>query len=92
MHVDYVRVYQREGETNVGCNPTNYPTTDYINNHINAYTSAFLLRHSLSDSDVYFVSRPELDALDRWADGRRVHETEKQLGTSLHSLFAFLID
>lgn len=48
MHVDYVRVYQREGETNVGCNPTNYPTTDYINNHINAYTSAFLHLSSLA--------------------------------------------
>ncbi|KAJ7673564.1 beta-glucan synthesis-associated [Mycena olivaceomarginata] len=33
MLVDYVRVYQRDGETNIGCNPPDYPTADYINNH-----------------------------------------------------------
>jgi len=37
MLVDYVRVYQRTGSTNVGCNPKAYPTTDYINNHLEAY-------------------------------------------------------
>lgn len=32
MLIDYVRVYQRRGIKNgVGCNPPNYPTTDYIN-------------------------------------------------------------
>ncbi|KAF8194222.1 beta-glucan synthesis-associated protein [Pholiota molesta] len=40
MLVDYVRVYQRRGIKNgVGCNPPNYPTTDYINKHMNAYTN-----------------------------------------------------
>ncbi|KAF9481170.1 beta-glucan synthesis-associated [Pholiota conissans] len=40
MFVDYVRVYQRRGIKNgVGCNPPNYPTTDYINKHMNAYTN-----------------------------------------------------
>ncbi|KAJ7752819.1 beta-glucan synthesis-associated [Mycena maculata] len=38
MLVDYVRVYQRDGETNIGCDPSDYPTTDYINNHYSAYT------------------------------------------------------
>ncbi|KAJ7437784.1 beta-glucan synthesis-associated [Mycena galericulata] len=42
MLIDYVRVYQRDGETNIGCNPPDYPTTDYINNHYSAYTSASL--------------------------------------------------
>ncbi|KAK7054157.1 beta-glucan synthesis-associated protein-domain-containing protein [Favolaschia claudopus] len=37
MLIDYVRVYQRDGETNVGCNPPDYPTEDYINNHFVAY-------------------------------------------------------
>jgi hypothetical protein len=37
MLVDYVRVYQRKGSTNVGCNPKAYPTADYINNHLQAY-------------------------------------------------------
>lgn len=39
MLIDYVRVYQRKGHTNVGCNPKDYPTTDYINKHLDAYTS-----------------------------------------------------
>lgn len=37
MLVDYVRVYQRKGSTNVGCSPSGYPTADYINNHADAY-------------------------------------------------------
>jgi hypothetical protein len=50
MLVDYVRVYQRDGETNIGCNPPDYPTTDYINQHYAAYSSAsrFLLCPPLS--------------------------------------------
>ncbi|EKM53338.1 glycoside hydrolase family 16 protein [Phanerochaete carnosa HHB-10118-sp] len=39
MLVDYVRVYQRKGQTNIGCDPPGYPTTDYINNHMEAYTN-----------------------------------------------------
>ncbi|KIP01971.1 glycoside hydrolase family 16 protein [Phlebiopsis gigantea 11061_1 CR5-6] len=39
MQVDYVRVYQRKDQTNVGCNPSRYPTTDYINNHMEAYAN-----------------------------------------------------
>lgn len=41
MRIDYVRVYQRTGESNVGCNPDRFPTTDYINNHLEAYTSTY---------------------------------------------------
>ncbi|KAG8980166.1 hypothetical protein FRB90_007787 [Tulasnella sp. 427] len=39
MYVDYVRVYQRKGYENLGCDPKDYPTADYINRHINAYTN-----------------------------------------------------
>lgn len=39
LRFDYVRVYQRKGSTNVGCDPAGYPTMEYINNHIDAYTS-----------------------------------------------------
>ncbi|EJD47628.1 beta-glucan synthesis-associated [Auricularia subglabra TFB-10046 SS5] len=39
MYVDYVRVYQRDGEDNIGCEPKNFPMQDYINKHINAYTN-----------------------------------------------------
>ncbi|KIJ60820.1 glycoside hydrolase family 16 protein [Hydnomerulius pinastri MD-312] len=37
MRVDYVRVYQRKGQTNVGCSPPDFPTEDYINRHMDAY-------------------------------------------------------
>ena len=41
MLVDYVRVYQRQGSTNVGCDPKGYPTADYITAHLEAYQSEF---------------------------------------------------
>ena len=43
MLVDYVRVYQRTGETNIGCDPSDYPTADYIQRHPDTYGSKFLL-------------------------------------------------
>jgi hypothetical protein len=43
MKVDYVRVYQRKGQTNTGCSPKNYPTADYIQNHLRAFTGAFII-------------------------------------------------
>ena len=41
MLIDYVRVYQRQGHTNFGCDPNDRPTAGYINDHLDAYTSAF---------------------------------------------------
>lgn len=37
MLIDYVRVYQRKGSENIGCDPKDYPTQDYINRHLDAY-------------------------------------------------------
>ncbi|PLW11627.1 hypothetical protein PCANC_05828 [Puccinia coronata f. sp. avenae] len=37
--VDYVRVYQKKGQENVGCSPKDFPTESYINEHLNAYTN-----------------------------------------------------
>ena len=42
MQVDYVRVYQRAGQTNIGCDPPDYPTKKYIDDHPEAYSSAYL--------------------------------------------------
>ncbi|KAH9819192.1 family 16 glycoside hydrolase [Melampsora americana] len=39
MLIDYVRVYQSKGQENIGCSPSQYPTEDYINKHINAYSN-----------------------------------------------------
>ncbi|KAK1221780.1 hypothetical protein PQX77_015398 [Marasmius sp. AFHP31] len=38
MTFDYVRIYQRKGHTNIGCNPKDYPTSDYIGLHMDQYT------------------------------------------------------
>lgn len=40
MHVDYVRVYQRKGHSNMGCDPKDFPTADYINRQFDAYEGA----------------------------------------------------
>lgn len=37
MSIDYVRVYQDPSKISVTCDPENYPTFDYIQNHLNAY-------------------------------------------------------
>ncbi|QRW07225.1 glycoside hydrolase family 16 protein [Ceratobasidium sp. AG-Ba] len=39
MLVDWVRVYQPRGERNIGCSPPDYPTEEYINTYIEAYTN-----------------------------------------------------
>jgi len=39
MLIDYVRVYQRDGQENWGCDPGDHPTTQYIEDHIDAYTN-----------------------------------------------------
>ncbi|CAO1623221.1 unnamed protein product [Parajaminaea phylloscopi] len=42
MSVDWIRVYQKKGQQNVGCDPADYPTADYIKRHMRAYTDANL--------------------------------------------------
>lgn len=39
MVIDYVRVYQRTDSQNIGCDPPDYPTMDYISRHQEAYTN-----------------------------------------------------
>ena len=34
MLVEYTRVYQWKGQTNIGCDPPNYPTVKYIQDHL----------------------------------------------------------
>jgi hypothetical protein len=83
MLVDYVRVYQREGQTNIGCNPPGYPTTDYISNHPEAYNSlscshrgiSFMLAYSL------FSCRSAVVVLDIWTRWRELYAPEELAGT-----------
>ncbi|ESK91106.1 glycoside hydrolase family 16 protein [Moniliophthora roreri MCA 2997] len=39
MKFDYIRIYQRQGHTNVGCDPPDYPTSQYIKDHQDQYTN-----------------------------------------------------
>ncbi|KAG8885362.1 hypothetical protein FRB97_001437 [Tulasnella sp. 331] len=39
MSVDYIRVYQDPKNINIGCDPAAFPTADYINNNLEAYTN-----------------------------------------------------
>ncbi|EJD00930.1 beta-glucan synthesis-associated [Fomitiporia mediterranea MF3/22] len=39
MLVDYIRIYQKKGQENIGCDPRGFPTADYINTYIEAYTN-----------------------------------------------------
>ncbi|KAF8737934.1 hypothetical protein AX14_012116 [Amanita brunnescens Koide BX004] len=39
LRIDYVRVYQKPNAINIGCDPKSFPTADYINRHIEAYTN-----------------------------------------------------
>ncbi|KAF3904738.1 hypothetical protein ABW20_dc0100930 [Dactylellina cionopaga] len=39
MYIDYVRIYQPEGDEMITCDPPGYPTTEYIQKHLNAYTN-----------------------------------------------------
>ncbi|CDO74392.1 Glycoside Hydrolase Family 16 protein [Trametes cinnabarina] len=51
MQIDYVRVYQRKGATNIGCDPPDYPTADYINAHQEAYSNPNLTYWSQTGPD-----------------------------------------
>ena len=39
MHIDYVRIYQKSGQTSITCDPPGYPTTEFIANHGEAYNN-----------------------------------------------------
>ncbi|CAE7232687.1 unnamed protein product [Rhizoctonia solani] len=39
MLVDWIRVYQPKDSHNIGCDPPDFPTRDYINTYIEAYTN-----------------------------------------------------
>lgn len=39
MYIDYVRVYQRSDAPGIGCDPSNRPTANYIQSHLNAYSN-----------------------------------------------------
>lgn len=44
MRVDYIRVYQPKNAINYGCNPTDFPTADYINQYVSISPFSFNVR------------------------------------------------
>ncbi|KII94974.1 glycoside hydrolase family 16 protein, partial [Plicaturopsis crispa FD-325 SS-3] len=39
LRIDYIRVYQAKDSHNIGCSPKDFPTEDYINTYLEAYTN-----------------------------------------------------
>jgi hypothetical protein len=40
LSLDYVRVYQYEDAINIGCDPPDFPTSEYINTYVWFHTLA----------------------------------------------------
>ncbi|KAH8549648.1 putative beta-glucan synthesis-associated protein SKN1 [Umbelopsis sp. PMI_123] len=38
-YIDYIRIYQHPNRVNLNCDPQDYPTSEYIKLHYNAYTN-----------------------------------------------------
>lgn len=69
MRVDYVRVYQRKGHTNIGCSPDRFPTADYIDKHMDAYTSTCCRPASLPRLVLTLSSDPNISYWSKVPDG-----------------------
>ena len=83
MRIDYVRVYQRVGHTNVGCSPPDYPTADYIQSHLAAYTSTLRCPRARACPRSPLPRRPQLDFMvGGFACGRRPLMAKKRAGAS----------
>ncbi|KAF2258744.1 beta-glucan synthesis-associated [Lojkania enalia] len=51
MRIDYIRIYQDEGNELVTCDPPDYPTTDYIKKHPEPYNNPNLTSWSSTKYD-----------------------------------------
>ena len=70
MRVDYVRVYQKPGEKNIGCDPPDFPTAAYINECVPIYYKIFnkyglVLTHEISYRYIEAYTNPNLTT---WVD------------------------
>jgi Beta-glucan synthesis-associated protein SKN1/KRE6/Sbg1 len=97
MRIDYVRVYQREGNENVGCDPPDYPTTEYINKHPVAYSSLSCSQRGISfmRADSVASCRSAVAILDVWSCWRKLYGPQELASASdnfcsrLHPNMAF---
>ncbi|KAG8906096.1 hypothetical protein FRB99_007620 [Tulasnella sp. 403] len=51
--IDYVRIYQPKNQINVGCDPPDYPTAEYIQTYIEAYTNPNLTTWEVKDPNAF---------------------------------------
>lgn len=58
MHIDYIRVYQPSDKVNYGCDPEGYPTSNYINQYIEAYTNPNISVRRSNPSFSLFLTAP----------------------------------
>jgi beta-glucan synthesis-associated protein KRE6 len=63
MRIDYIRIYQDEGEELVTCDPDGYPTTEYIRQHPEPYSNpnltAWYVTYKLSPRIFLTVNRSQ---------------------------------
>ncbi|PWN32148.1 concanavalin A-like lectin/glucanase [Meira miltonrushii] len=65
-YVDYVRIWQPEDEENIGCDPPDFPTFDYINKHWEAYNNPNLtIWHGERSVGAYDQPRPPNRLVDK---------------------------
>jgi hypothetical protein len=69
MYVDYIRVYQPKGQTNVGCDPKDFPTAKYIAQYVLLFSSE-RVDADAAPQEHRGVHEPEPDAVRRVVDGR----------------------
>eukprot|EP00302_Diacronema_sp_CCMP2436_P030877 CAMPEP_0179943446 /NCGR_PEP_ID=MMETSP0983-20121128/18306_1 /TAXON_ID=483367 /ORGANISM="non described non described, Strain CCMP 2436" /LENGTH=587 /DNA_ID=CAMNT_0021851119 /DNA_START=186 /DNA_END=1949 /DNA_ORIENTATION=- len=53
MYIDYVRVWQRADRKNVGCDPPDFPTKEYIDGHPKVYGEAVFPKSEDSCEPIY---------------------------------------
>jgi len=71
--IDYVRVYQRKDEVNIGCDPSDFPTAKYINDHLEAYMGELYL--NLVFSWLFFMTFFFLDVnMTMWQWAKPVNQ------------------
>ncbi len=80
MLVDYVRVYQRKDSVNIGCDPKDYPTMDYISRHAEAFNGSFSPRRdtTLHVDRLPLLKIPSCNIGLPW----QAAQTSRSLGTS----------
>lgn len=81
--IDYVRVYQIEGEENWGCDPDDYPTADYIDSCVSRLSFARSRRRrcrSLTSSLCALSATPRLIRTPTTRSGATQASTGRETG------------